>query len=96
MLKLTVFAIIIVVASVLIVESASKSANLKDCDGVVCKEFCCDAGDQCCYDSWSGTHFCDKKCDIAKHGKFICPYKCKNQKNCDFNCVASFLQFLQY
>lgn len=30
-----------------------------------CGSACCDHGDKCCYDSWSGTNFCDENsCEI--------------------------------
>jgi len=57
----------------------------KDCDGIPCKDFCCETGQLCCYDSWSGTYFCDKKCDFNKKMKTVKakPEPRKAPKDCD-------------
>ena len=53
---MTKICILLAVAAFSTIAIAKSKPN--DCDGVKCQDFCCDAGQQCCYDSWSGTYFC--------------------------------------
>ena len=60
MAKLQIFAILILAFATV----SLNARRIKDCDGIQCQEFCCDPGQLCCYDTMSGTYYCDKKCDL--------------------------------